>query len=198
MLTTRELRSAAAAGFIPASGTIAASAGRGDVVLFLASMPAQRGTYRLRVGVTFAALEKRAHGTPTRRCSAGHWVGVARFARSLSFAAIVRRAAAAALDASGAGAAAGSFQGVVGYAPGGSSGCHTRAHSDASQPTLGGGSAGRGRVGRSLPGRLETWGYTPANGRRVPTHSPGRIRAAVARERARQASADYRNNRGSK
>jgi len=198
MLTTRELRSAATSGFIPASGTIAASAGRGDVVLFAASVPAQRGTYRLRVGVTFAALEKRAHGTPTRRCSAGHWASVARYSRGLSFAAILRRAVAALADASGAGAAAGTFQGVVGYARGGAGGCHTLAHSNAATPTLGTGSAGRGRVGRSLPLREPTWGYTPATGRNVQTHSPGRIRAAVARERARQASADYRNNRGSK
>jgi len=198
MLTLRETRAAAAAGFIPARGTVALAAGRGDAVLFLASVPAQRGTYRLRVGVTFAALEKRAHGTPTRRCSAGHWERVARYSRSLSFAVIVRRAAAAALEASGAGAAVGGFLGVVGYARGGSEGCHTLAHSNSATPTLGSGSAGRGRVGRSLPGSLGVFGYAPANGRRVPTHSPGKIRAAVRRERAHLASQEYRNTRGGK
>jgi hypothetical protein len=167
-------------------------------VLFAASVPAQRGTYRLRVGVSFAALEARAHGTPTRRCSAGHWVGVARFSRALSFAAILRRVVAALAESTGAGASAGGFSGVVGYARGDANLCRTLANSNATEPTSGGGSAGRGRVGRSLPGSLGAFGYAPANGRRVPTHSPGKIAAAVRRERQREASAEYRNTRGSR
>lgn len=196
MITSREIRVAAAAGFVPGSGTLRFSAARGDAILFLASLPAQYGTYRLRFGVTFAALEKRAHGTPTRRCSAGHWVPVARYSRSAAFASIIRRASAAALESCGP-ISLGSFRGVVGYARGSASECHTLAHSNSPHPTIGGGGcAGRGRVGRSLPGSLAVFGYAPANGRRVPTHSPGKIQAAVRHERQRVASAEYRNNRG--
>lgn len=156
-----------------------------------------RGTYRLRVGPRIAALEGRVHDTETGRCSAGKWerlaqwdspvtVGECGVILSLAWEVVVGEGTLAPTT----------FEGVAGYARGDANRCRTRAHSDAVEPTAGGGSAGRGRVGRSLPGSLGAFGFAPANGPRAGTHSPGKIRAAVRRERQRRASQEYRNTRG--
>ena len=155
-----------------------------------------RGTYRLRVGPRVVALEGREHDTPTGRCSSGSWarlcfwvtpttVGEWGVVLSQAWVVILGEGTLAPTD----------FEGVTGYARGDVNRCHTRAGFDATDPTMGSGCGGRGRMVRDIAG-YATLGYSPASGRRAGTHSPGRIRAAVKRERQRIASQEYRDSRG--
>lgn len=191
----------AAAGFVPAAGDAARNLGsalgaalyRGEGV---------RATVRLVVGVRLSRLERREHGTATGRCSVGHWVRIAEFPSPAAFnrrgwATLARRALAAMREAFPA--AGGSFAGVVGYVRGDANRCRTRTGFNATEPTAGSGCGGKGTAfPHGLPGFSGVYGFVPASGRRVGTHCPGKIRAAVRRERQREASKEYRNTRGTR
>jgi len=78
-MTFKLTRGILAAGWLLGVGDALRSAGAAVAVLML--HPAtehrattHRGLFRIKVGVRVSVLEHRAHGTPTGRCSCGHWV----------------------------------------------------------------------------------------------------------------------------
>jgi len=178
------VRRVEAAGFHRAEGGTAHAGVRPGETVFILTVQGG-GFYRLRFGVRVAALERREHGTPTRRASVGRWVRIIGwpFLGTAADAGAVARVAVEC--AAGGGAAAGSYrEDAVSRDP---NRCATRAHANATDPRVGAGS-GRGRAVRGLPSKAETWGYSPANGRRAGTHSPRKVAAIARRERQREAS----------
>lgn len=116
------------------------------------------GTWRITVGKRISKIQARRHGTPTGRCSRGHWVtewsgdtpqGAAEWNQFGPFASW-----------------------FVGASPE-----ERKAYVWTDNPlgdpnrcqTLPG--KGRGRKGRDLPTKKDTLGHSPANGRKVATHN---------------------------
>lgn len=184
----------AAAGWVPAVGDAARNLGSA-LGAMLYRGPDVRATVRLVVGVKLSRLEYRAHGTPTGRCSSGHWVMLAQFPSPAAFnrrgwATLARRVMRALGDARLG--SPGLFSGVCDYARGDANRCGTRANASALEPTAAGGSPGRGRIVRENPTREEMFEAVPAAGRMLLTHSPERIAAGVRADARRAASEAYR------
>lgn len=155
-----------------------------------------RGTYRLRVGARVTALDGREHDTPTGRCSSGAWTRLDSWdtpATPGQWGIVLSQVWGVILGEGTLSPTA--FEGVVGYARGDASRCRTRTGFDAPEPTMGSGCGGKGRIVRDIPGYAIGY-YYPASGKRVATHSAGRIKAAVKRQRAAEASREYRETRG--
>ncbi|GAF98227.1 unnamed protein product, partial [marine sediment metagenome] len=71
----------AAAGWQAAIGDALRGAGNAAAVLMLAPQSegfrqSALGMFRIRVAIRLVTLERREHGTPTGRCSRGHWVAL--------------------------------------------------------------------------------------------------------------------------
>lgn len=174
------------AGFVPVTGGDAALA-MGSALLVFLYRPFGDGAFvnalpmlRVRVGKRVTILEKRAHGTPTGRCSRGHWERVddaptpqlaadwrqlGRF-WSWRICESVNLGTPSAWDWS-------KDHGKD------RNRCGTQANSNALAPTLVGGQ-GRGRTGRGLPSMSDAWGFSPASGSKAGTHDARKVNARVS------------------
>lgn len=152
-----------------------------------------RGTYRLRVGPRVAALEGREHDTPTGRCSSGKWARLGKWdaPKTPGEAAVILNLAWGVIVGEGTLSPTG-FEGVTGYARGDANRCRSRVDSNAPDPVMGSGCAGRGRVGRSNPTRKDGFGMDFG----VRAHDPRAIYRAVMAEKRREASREYAATRG--
>ena len=152
-----------------------------------------RGTYRLRIGPRIAALEGREHDTPTGRCSSGAWSRIAAYPAPVTVGevGVILAQVWAAILGEGT-LSPTTFEGVTGYARGDGNRCRTRVDSNSPDPVQGCGSAGRGRVCRSLPTRRD--GFNMDYG--VRTHDARAVQRAVLTEQRKRASQEYRNTRG--
>lgn len=138
---------------------------------------------RVRVGSRVTVLERRAHGTPTGRCSRGHWerIDVADTPRNAGEWGKLGRFWAWRIVES--------VETLGPRAPWNWADdkgknrnlCGTPATSNIHHPTIAGGQ-GKGRVGRGSPSMGDAWGFSPASGRRAGTHDAHRVSARVANQ----------------
>jgi hypothetical protein len=168
-MRTNLVKLLAARGIVSATGSIRAGLRSAESAFYFSE--AAHGTFRLRFGPRLTALEARTHGTPTGRCSGGHWVRLAAFetpttARTMGR--ILDRCFA--MLAETRCVPVSSFTSGIDYAPGDVNRCRSRANFDAPAPTAGSGSGGRGRVLRSNPSRLDGFGFAPASNKRLLQH----------------------------
>jgi hypothetical protein len=169
------------AGWARVGGTMLKSMGSA-LIAYVFTGAATLGTWRIRIGSRVSVLERRAHGTPTGRCSRGHW-------ERMDDAPTPQRAAewsklgkfwAFAVETHGTtpGPWQTHFSGDVQR-------CATRAASDGGAGSMAG---ARGRVCKSNPTRFKAFGYAPATGVNLGTHDPGRIKALQRTRRMARAS----------
>ncbi len=186
----------AAAGWIAGVGDALRGAGKALGILMLDPRSegyhgGASGMFRIRVGARVTTLECRAHGTPTGRCSRGRWEALDKGATPANAREWAKLA---------------NFWGwfAAEYAAGrhpyswaddagkSHNRCHTKAHANALTPTLAAGAApGRGRIGRSVPTKMEAMGFAPTGGKalgyaeRIDKRARRKARAHAAAEAVR-------------
>ena len=158
--------------------------------------PRVRTLWRVRLGKRLAILERRRHGTPTGRCSAGHWERIDTAdtpTKARAWTGLGRFWAYRILESIDPDAALRwDWRSLRSRDR---NRCGTRADANSKHPTLAGGSCGRGKIGRGLPTRHDTFGFSPATGQGVVAHDARKAREVQRQQRRTEHIANAINAR---